>query len=215
MLARICAWFCAKIAFGECPWLLLWFHHHWWNGGLIGGQWPPNETAVWFQKALDWICGYDRRSGRRIETAELDLMHLLFSGLILRFNRRPGRRIETVEWDILGRFLFGILIGGFVDRRIWSPIDPLLLGFNSAVEFCGHDRRMKPPIGDFKGILVFSHALFLMAINITLSLFSYLVLWLKRTLNLKERFLRENQIKNSFLYTQTIHMCIKDHLSIF
>ena len=67
---------------------------------LIGGHWPPNETAVWFQRALEQICGYDRRSGRRIETAELDLMHLLFSGLILRFNRRPGRRIETAEWDI-------------------------------------------------------------------------------------------------------------------
>ena len=79
--------------------------------------WPPNETAVWFQRALDVICGYDRRSGRRIETAELDLMHLLFSGLILRFNRRPGRRIETAEWDIFKSVSFWVLIGGFD----WPP----------------------------------------------------------------------------------------------
>ena len=89
--------------------------------------WPPNETAVWFQKALDWICGYDRRSGRRIETAELDLIHLI------------------------SRVWFGGLIGGHETAEWNRRLSPASLGTYSAVTFCGHDRRMKPQIVRFQG----------------------------------------------------------------
>ena len=89
-----------------------------------------------------------------------------------RFRSAAWPPFETAERDLIENIFSGPN-GGYY-RRFWkrrtkSPKFPCSLGTHSAVEFCGltAERNHRSTIS--KGKLVFSHALFLMSINILLS----------------------------------------------
>ena len=122
----MCAWFSAKTAYGECPWLLLWFHHFWWIGGLISGHdrrmIPSFVSRSFWSISTVMIGGHNRRSKPPIRPGRFNL-----SGLIMRLNRRFG------------------------NRQMKMPLYP----YSSRIQFSGCDqrpnRRMKPPIVLFQG----------------------------------------------------------------
>ena len=124
------------------PWLSPWIHHFWWICGLIGGPGrrmkPPFWTrGLWSDSAVRsavWPPIWNRRSY---------LMHLLFSGSVLRFTRRfRNRRMKPP---------FSPLFSGWI-LRLWSAAWPpnetaeldILGRFLSRAQFCGHILRPRP-----------------------------------------------------------------------
>ena len=120
-----------------------------------------------------------------------------FGGLAAVRNRRT-----RPDW----KYLLGS------KRRFWSavtkpPNEVTDVSWSSREPFGGPDRRLKPPIVRFQGQFCLFTCPVLDVYKYHTFSFSELSSWLLRTLNLKERFLRENQIKNSFLHTQNhFHM---------
>ena len=142
----LCACFSAKIAVGECPWLLPWFHHFWWNSGLdrrpSHQMKPPNwSRGVWKNSAV-LIAGFQPpfRPGR-----------FILSVLFWRFDRRfQNRRMKPLFVSCSCQVHSAV--GSAVSGRRWKkPKFPCF----SRDQFGGHilrpGRRMKPPIGKFQG----------------------------------------------------------------
>ena len=102
--ARKCAWFCAKTAHGECPWLLLGFTNFGESavtiGGLAAESKPPIRPDAFIISGL--ILRFVLRfRNRRMKPP----FSPLFSGWILRLWSAAWPPNETAELDILGRFL--------------------------------------------------------------------------------------------------------------
>jgi hypothetical protein len=97
------------------------------NRRFLSAAWPQNETAELVQKALANFRGSDRRFPTAVRNRRSDLGDLIPSVSNGGHNRRSR------------------------NRRMKPPKFPCSLGN----PFCGYvlrpGRRMKPPIGDFKG----------------------------------------------------------------
>ena len=162
MHALECAWLYAKTAYGECPWLLLGFHLCWWSAVMIGGltvEWNRclSPRDLWINSTVT-IDGHDCRSYL------IDLISRFDSAVESTVTKPPfiPDRFNLSVW-------FSGWIGGYENAEWNRRCSPVLLGFNSAVMIGGLATDWNRRSVRFRGILVFSHALFLMSINILLS----------------------------------------------
>ena len=136
------AYFYAKIAVGECPWLLPWFHQFWWNGGLVlrpgRGMKPPNMTRGFWSFSAVLIGGFQPR------TKPPFIPDTFNHSVLIRRFRNHWMKPPMVSCSCQVHSA----VGG---RRIETPMFPCL----SRDSFGGHilrpGRRMKPPICMFQG----------------------------------------------------------------
>ena len=159
----LCAWFSAKIAVGECPWLLHWFHQNWWNGGLDRRSGPPNETAV-----HTWLILISRVNSAVYSVVpkpsnETAVGPLFLSCPIRRFDRRS----VAAEWN--------------------SRSSPASLGTHSAVTFYGLAAEWNRRSVSFKGNHVFSLSHLLASINTSFSLVLIVTLIIKNPIFKREK----------------------------
>ena len=167
------------------PWLSPWIHHFWWICGLIGGPGrrmkPPFWTrGLWSDSAVKsavwppiWNRGF---------TPDAFIFLGLCSAVYSAVSKPPN---ETAVFSPVLRMNSAVMIRGLAaewNRRIRYfrsvSFSGSILRSHSAAMTAEWNRRLSVSRGNF----VFSHALFLMHINIILSLFSDLVPWLLRTL---------------------------------